>query len=187
MNYDLISLIVEIVSLIFVFVGGCFALKQWVTTLEYKRNDIVRPLIEDVRSNVTISTVMDIIDWNEGFYYDGKFHIDKNTSKKHLKDWTDDDLFKNIDETLSIFSYICYLKKAGSLKSADMHFFEYEIRRLFCNQHICNYLYSLYHWSKKLEVEMSFSYIVDYALKKKYVDKSFKYVGSPLYKCYLRI
>lgn len=186
--YELETLIVSIISLAFVFIGGCFALWQWHKNLVYKRAEIVQKLIESVRGNKSISTIMDMIDWNEDFTYDGKFHVHKGTKRTVLKDLSDDDLFKMIDHTLSTFSYVCYLKKAHTITSQDMRFFEYEIRRLVDNPHIANYLYSLYHWSKSLEVETSFSYVIKYCLNKKYLDRSFKkYSTTGIYTCYLAI
>ena len=187
MQYEFEALIVSIVTLVFMFIGGCFALWQWRQGLLYKRTEIVRELIEDVRQDDNVSTIMDIIDWNEDFFYNGKFIINRDTSRKNLKDISNDDLFKMIDHTLSIFSYICYLKLVRTIKVKDMRFFEYEIRRLVDNPHISNYLYSLYHWSKELGVSMSFSYLIDYCLKKKYLDASFKIYGKGnlKYECFL--
>lgn len=186
--YDLEELIVSIISLTFVFIGGCFALWQWYKSLVYKRAEIVQKLIDNVRCNKSVSTIMDMIDWNEDFVYNGKFQVDKNTTRNTLKNFSDDDLFKMIDQTLSTFSYICYLKKVHTITGKDMRFFEYEIRRLVDNPHIANYLYSLYHWSKSLGVEMSFSYVINYCIKKKYLDKSFKlYSLTGKYKCFLAI
>lgn len=192
MEYEFESLIVDIVSMIFVFAGGCFALWQWRKSLIYKRIEIVQTLIENTRQDKTVSMIMDIIDWNRDFYYDGKFLIQRETSHYDLKKLSDDEFFNKIDHTLSIFSYICYLKFVGTIKNSDMRFFEYEIRRLIDNSHIANYLYSLYHWSKSIEVDMSFSYLVDYGIKKKYIDKSFKVYNSDdenhsKYECYLKI
>lgn len=187
MQYEFETLLVNIITLIFMFVGGCFALWQWRKGLLYKRTEIVRALIEDVRQDDNVSTIMDIIDWNEDFYYNGKFIINREPPRKNLQDISNDDLFRMIDHTLSIFSYICYLKLVKTVQSKDMCFFEYEIRRLVDNPHISNYLYSLYHWAKGLGVPMSFSYLIDYCLKKKYLDADFKIYSenNSKYKCFL--
>ena len=80
-------------------------------------------------------------------------------------------LFKKIDKTLAHFSYICYLKKINILTKKDMRHFDYEIQRLADNEHIANYLHSLYHWSSDLGVTMSFSFLLDYCIRKKYLLK----------------
>ena len=184
-NFELATIILSSISLLFVLIGGVFALLQWQQGLKYKRSDIVKPLIDNVRSNENISMVMNMIDWDKCFNYDGEFHKELIPNDNPLKKYSDEQLFNIIDETLSIFSYICYLKKVGSLKKEDMRLFNYEIRRLFDNEHICNYLYSLYHWSLSLNVEMSFSHLIEYALTNKYLNQSFLEFNCREYKCYL--
>ena len=68
-----------------------------------------------------------------------------------------------------------------------MRFFEYELRRLCDNVHISNYLFSLYHWSSSLNVNMSFSYLIEYCYKNKILDHSFKNPKSSKYTLYLQI
>ncbi len=116
-------------SLVFAFVGGCFALWQWRRSLVYKRTEIIQKFIDTVRCDKDVSSIMDMTDWNEGFIYDGKFHISSRLSRMAMTDLSDDDLFVMIDKTLSIFNYICYLKKVHAIKRSDMKFFEYVIRR----------------------------------------------------------
>lgn len=188
MDYGYENLIVNILTLGLAFFGGLFALYQWHKSLVLKRTEIVRSMINSVRENKTIATIMDIIDWNEGFYYDGKFKI-CSPIRNTLQNLSNDDLFKMIDETLSVFSYICYLESVHVLVNIDMHFFEYEIRRLADNKHIRNYLYSLYHWSQSLGVNMSFSHLVKYCLAKGYLDKSFLQYDAKhsYYTCFLHI
>ena len=151
-----------------------------------KRAEIVHGLIETIRDNEDIATVMDIIDWNEAFSYDGKFHLRKSDSKE-LQDKSDDDLFYMIDKTLSHFSYVCYLRNQKVLKRKDMRSFEYCLKRIFDNYHIGNYLFSLYHWSKHLGTTMSFIFLIEYALKKGYLSESFTQRNSTDYTCYLEL
>lgn len=185
MGYECYILIVSVTSLFFVFIGGCFALWQWHKGLVYRRAEIVNSLIKDTRENGDVSLILDIADWDEGFYYDGEFVIDRNTCKSQLKNISDDEFFLKIDYTLSIFSHICYLKKVHAITKRDLACFEYELHRLADNEHICNYLYSIYHWSKDINVKMTFDYLVDYCIEKKYLDKSFKDEDSETYTCYL--
>ena len=157
-------------------------------SLVLKRTEIIKSLIENTRQDKTVSAIMDIIDWNNGLNYDGKFHITKNNST-FFNDISDDTLFKMIDHTLSIFSYICYLKSVNTITEKDIDFFEYEIHRLIDNEHIINYLYSIYHWSNKLKVKTSFIYLIEFCIKKKYIDTSFKTYSNnnPKYTCFLVI
>lgn len=181
-----ISNIIDVLSLLAVMIGGGFALKKWNTSIKERRSIIVQNLIEEVRGDNQIATVMDLIDWNEDFIYDGRFHLNPNSNRNCLKGMDDNSLFKMIDKTLSLFSYICYMKKKKIILNSDIVFFDYELKRLFDNQHITNYLFSLFHWSKHIEVEMSFKYLIDYGIKKKYLSKDFYSKSSNNYKCFLR-
>ncbi len=179
--------IISLLTLIIAVIGGFFALHKWKESIINKRSEIVKELIEKVRSDQKISTVMDIIDWNDSFTYNGKFELNNKINRESLNNVDDSSFFLMIDETLSHFSYICYLQKKKLLKKSDIKIFEYELRRLLDNVHICNYLFSLYHWSKKLKVSMSFEYLVKYGLKKGYLRRDFYKLSSINYKSYLII
>lgn len=179
--------IVGFSTLFFGIIGGGFALYQWRKSNVYKRGEIVKTLIEKVRDDEDIATIMDIIDWNKGFGYNGKFYIKEYTDRTSVVSMKDDELFKKIDKTLSHFSYICYLKYHHTLTDKDMKIFEYEIRRLVDNENVVNYLYSLFHWSSALNVAMSFEYLIKYCIKKGYIKNDFKEVYSKHYIQYIRL
>lgn len=189
MDYSFENLIISIISLAFVFIGGCFALWQYHKGLVYKRTEIVKDLIKNTRENEKISLVMGIIDWNEDFTYDGKFRIMKGTQREELQNISDEELFRMIDFTLSTFSYICYLRQVHTITRKEMQIFRYAIRRLADNVHISNYLYSLYHWSMSLNVDMSFSYLVKYCIVERLLNEDFTLYGNKdsFYQCYLEI
>lgn len=177
----------SLITLATVIIGGFFALHKWKESIVSKRLDTIKVLIEKIRNDSDISTIMDIIDWNEDVIYDGKFTVIKNSSRKSLEGIDDSTLFRMIDKTLAHFSFICYLKKKKSLKKSDMRIFDYQMRRLFDNRNICNYLYSLHHWSKKLNVSMSFKYLAEYGVKKRFLHVDFYFKNSSHYTCYLKI
>lgn len=184
---NFISEYYEGLGFIALVVGGIFALAQWNMQIKHKQAEIVQELICKVRDDEDISVIMDIIDWNEGIQYDGKFRVNDQVCKSGLADVSDDDLFKMIDKTLSHFSYICYLKERKILKEKEIKPFEYALRRLIDNPHIRNYLYSLYHWSKTLGVSCSFCYFIDYCVNKEYLSSDFMHYPSDNYKCFLVI
>ncbi len=179
--------IVSIVTFFAMIIGGCFALYQWRKGLCQRRSETVHILIKTVRDNEDIASIMDVIDWDKGFSYDGNFHICKDISLNDLKNISDDELSKKIDKTLVHFSYICYLKKLNILTHKDMRHFDYEIRRLADNKHIANYLHTLYHWSTYLGVSMSFSFLLDYCVRKNYLLKEIKEIKTLNYHNYLEI
>lgn len=167
----LCNYLLDVVGWIIAGLGGLFALFQWKKANDYKRADIVQALITKLRDEEDISFVMELIDWSKGLIYNGEFIISEDIKDKRIDNMGKDKLFSMIDKTLSHFSYICYLKKIGCLSQKDMYHFEYELRRLVDNEHIANYLYSLYHWSKSLHTECSFRYLIDYSLKNRLLIK----------------
>ena len=60
--------ILSIATFIAMLIGGCFALHQWRKGLCQKRAETVHILIKTVRDNEDIASIMDIIDWDEGFF-----------------------------------------------------------------------------------------------------------------------
>ena len=100
----------DCVSLILAAIGGFFALHQWKKSNIYKRGEIVEKLIKAVRDDEDIATIMDVVDWNDGIEYDGKFYISQTVERSDLNQLDDEELFKKVDKTLAHFSYICYLR-----------------------------------------------------------------------------
>lgn len=172
----------ELVSLVTAVIGGAFALYQWTKSNMYKRGDIVESLIKAINDDPDIATIMDICDWNDGFIYNGKFTISRAASRSDLVGMDSEELFKKIDRTLAHFSYICYLNSKKALTKKEMVIFNYKIKRLAENIHIANYLFSLYHWSDSLGVQMSYIYLAEYCVKKGYLHKDFKERTSKYYK-----
>ena len=177
----------DVFTLLLAVIGGTFALSQWITQVKHKRDEIVRDLICKVRDDEDISSIMDVIDWDEGILYDGKFSISPKCRSRDLKELDGEKLFKKIDKTLSHFSYVCYLEANKTLGKKDIAVFEYELRRIVDNEHIRNYLYSLYHWSKYLRVKCSFEYLIQYSIERKYLKREFRRRNSKCYECYLRV
>ena len=109
---------------------------------------------------------MDVCDWNDEIEYDGKNFV-KPIERKDLNQRGNEELFKKVDKALAYSSYFCYLKSQKTLTKEDMIVFDYEIKRLAVKPHIANYLYSLYHWSTSIGVQMSYVYLVDYCIEQK--------------------
>lgn len=176
--------IINVASLIAVIIGGAFALYQWKKGNVYKRTEIVEKLIETVRTDSDISSIIELIDW-EQLTYDGDFYLKIEQSDESFNYVYEKDLSKKIDKTLAHFSYICYLKKQHTLTKKDMKIFDYEIRRFVDNNDIANYLFSLYHYSKSLNVHMPFSYLVEHCVKKGVISNDFYDLESENYECFL--
>ncbi|MDO4983203.1 MAG: hypothetical protein Q4E35_06575 [Eubacteriales bacterium] len=174
---DAIDLILQFLTFALALIGGIIALIKWSQQIRQNRAEKVKELICKVRDDEDIAMIMDIIDWNDGFYYNGKFCL----CNRSCLSIDDDTLFKKIDKTLSHFSYICYLKKRKVFSKQDIVNYEYGLRRLTDNRHIANYLYTIYHWSRYLNVHCSFHYLIDYSLRKGYLEKDFVNMSSKHY------
>ena len=175
----------ETAALIFSVIGGIVGLKQWIKGNDYKRAAIVKELITQVRDDKEIASVMDYVDWSEGFYYDGKFHFKESADNAAIKD--EQHLFVAVDRTLAHFNYICYLKSLGIFHKKDMKVFEYALQRLLDNEHICNYLHSLSLWTEILGVSCSYKHLIDYGKKKHLVSGGFGKKDSNEYHCFLDV
>lgn len=162
-------------------IGGLFALLQWSRSKEMERAELEKNLIEKVNDDEIISKVMNMIDWDKGLEYDGEFSINSEISE-HIEF---DDIELSVDKTLAHYSYICYLNERRIFKAADIVPFEYDLSRIFNNPHICNYLYTMYHFSDKNNVKCSFYYLITYGLKRGFINKSFKNRNTDNYTYFL--
>ena len=184
-TFYLLTIILGITTCITAIIGIFIGMIQWSKRTTYKRIEIVSDLFEKIRSNESVRRITAMIDWNDYFLYDGKFKKQHDADDKYGINITEKQLFDFIDETLSIFDYMVYLLSLDILKENDMFPFEYNLKRIFQNIHIANYLYSLNLWCHKLNVNCSFHYLIDYGLKKLYLLNDFNDKESQNYHCYL--
>lgn len=176
---------VESFALIISCIGGAFGLYQWRKGNIIKRAEIMKKLISQIREDKEIASSIELIDWGDGFEYDGKFHFKNEKAKEILID--EHNLFCSIDKTLSFFNYICYLRSLHIFKRKDLNIFDYNIRRLFDNTDICNYLHSLALWSNYLNISCSYEQLIKYGKKRGFVSKDFGTKRKSRYECFLCI
>ena len=152
-----ISDIIALLSFISIIVGGIFALKKWNINQKLKRAEYIKTLFDEIRSNPKI--VFYLFEY-DSIWYNEKFHGSK-------------DLESNIDYTLSYFSYICYLRNNNIITKSDFNNFRYQLERILNNQQFKNYIYNLYHFSKRVNQPISFVELFKYAKNNGYFDKDF--------------
>lgn len=152
-----ISDIIAILSFISIIVGGIFTLNKWNVNLKLKRAEYIKALFDEIRSNPKI--VFYLFEY-DSIWYDEKFHGSK-------------ELESNIDYTLSYFSYICYLRNNNIITKSEFNYFRYELERILNNQQFKNYIYNLYHFSKRVNQPISFVDLFQYAKDNGYFDKDF--------------
>ena len=151
--------IIAAVTLIIAVIAGFRAMAQWKESKRIKRAEYIKELTDRIRSDDDIAQTLDLIEYNR-FKYSEDFHGSGEPERK-------------VDKTLSFFSYICYLKKQRLLSPDEFRFFDYEVTRIFQNRDIVNYLYNLYHFSKKQKRPISFCYLVEYGLENSLLNKNF--------------
>lgn len=122
-----ISDIIAGLSYISLVIGGVFAFVKWNASVKVRRAEYIDKLYSK-RSDDRIRKVLYMFDYTEGWY-------------DRLKD--DDELEIKIDDTLSFYSYICYLKNKKLLKDDEFNFFRYDIERILSNKGVMRYFNDL--------------------------------------------
>ena len=150
--------LIAAVTLILAVIAGFRALAQWKESKRIKRAEYIKELTDKIRTDDDIVEIMGLIEYDR-FNYNLEFHHSE--------------LEKQVDKTLSFFSYICYLKKQKILSPDEFRFFDYEVTRIFQNMDMVNYLYNLYHFSQNQNRPISFCYLVEYGLNTGLLDKDF--------------
>lgn len=156
-NECVISLFFSFATFLSLIIGGIFALKQWSTECKLKSADYIISLTDKIRTDTNIAFYL--FEYNQR-WYDIHFHSGSETEKK-------------VDYTLSFFNYVCYLATQKIITTADFDFFKYQINRVLLNEQCQDYLYNLYHFSKKSGLPTSFPELFNYAKENKYIDDLF--------------
>ncbi len=166
---------IELVQIISIFfgvasglIGGIITYRRWSKSLSLKRADYVHELCNRIRTNKLISDAIYIIDYSSN-WYTRDFH----SSGLSDKDDETPSIEAKIDYALTYFSYICYLYLKQIIFEEDFVFFKYHIHRICQNKQVINYLYNIYHFSDKFNLECSFHYLIEYAKNNRLLDLDF--------------
>ncbi|GHT29534.1 hypothetical protein AGMMS49574_06550 [Bacteroidia bacterium] len=124
----------SLISLLFVLIGGCFALYQWQSSIKTKRAEFINQILEKLRFDKELTKTMYIVDYDQN-WYSNKFH------NSELED--------SIDKLFSYLDYICYLKHTKNITKTEFQIFQYEIHRVCVSNSTKSYLWNLYHFSKR--------------------------------------
>ena len=147
------------ISLILVIIGAPFAYYKWRRDVALKKADYINELTDKIRTDPLIVETLYLLDYGES-WYSIEFHSGCDMEVK-------------IDKTLSYFSYICYLKDRRIISNKEFKFLKYKIERILINPGVQDYLYNLYHFSKKSNLPISFHYLFEYGKKHKFFDADF--------------
>jgi hypothetical protein len=148
-----------LISLIFIAFGGSFALWQFYTNTKIKRAEFLNQILEKLRFDENLTVTMSVIDYNQN-WYDTNFH--------------NSEFEGNIDKLFSYLNYICYLKFTRNIKNTEFKICQYEINRVCVSISTKQYLWNLYHFSKKNNTDCSFQYLINYGVEKNLFPIDFK-------------
>ena len=148
----------SLISIILIIVGGFFALKKWNLELKTKRAEFLEQINLNIRSDDKLAEITYLIEYDFSWYNEN-FHGNKTG------------LEFSVDRFLAYFDYICYLKKLGNFTKKEMMIFQYRIIRIFNSPCVRNYLWNIYHFSKKSKTCCSFTNLINYGIKNRLIDK----------------
>lgn len=143
-----------------VLLGATYAGLQWKNNIRFERARYMEQLIEKITTDEDIVDVLFMIEYSEKWYTEN-FHGNKNLELK-------------VDKTLSFLSYICYLRVKKIITEAEFEFFKYQLVHTLSDTQVEDYLYNLYHFTQKYCTEMTFRYLLEYAISNNLFDKDFK-------------
>ncbi|MBQ6922946.1 MAG: hypothetical protein IJQ66_07650 [Clostridia bacterium] len=132
---EVLTLISIIVTFSIGITGFAFTVYQIAKSNKVKHAEFIEELLRNIRLNERVIEATYLIDYNRNWYNDA-FHGGSENEK-------------NIDALFSQLDFICYLYFESLLKKKDFSIFKYEIKRVCHNSQCRNYLWDLYHWSKK--------------------------------------
>lgn len=160
------------ISIIIAFIGGFFALYKWSQSVKLRKAEYIGHIIEKLRFDKEMSETMYMIDY------------DKNWYNENFHSGTDGVEYK-VDKLFSYLSYICYLSDSKHIGKKEFAFLEYELKRVCKSSNSQNYLWNLYHFSKKNNTPCSFEKLVEYGLENHIFNSEFENCQSTYYHQYL--
>ena len=151
--------IYELIIIATSIIAGGFALFQWRQSYRLKRAELVKEASCTIRDDKDIASVLYTIDYGEKWYnWDFTYHHD---------------IEAKYDKAFAYFNYICYLRHKGIFSKSEFRIFEYRIQRMSRSESFMDYLFNLYHFSKKMNQDISFYYLLNYMKKKKLLEDDF--------------
>lgn len=156
---DIIEIIVSLCTLAIAIYGVFFGIRQYKRNVNITNEQLVANLIDKIRNDVEVKEMIQAVDYNT-FIYDRFFHTSKNPLERKL------------DKTLTYFTQLVYMKELRIVMKRNFAIFEFEILRIISNEHIQNYLYNIYHFSKKCGANCPFEELIKFGVKMKIIDEN---------------
>lgn len=150
----------QIITLITVVLGGCFALFQWNNSEKVRKAALMKELLQKVREDPDFCEVLYMIDYWEKEWYPDEFKKDHELEEK-------------VDKVFTLFDYICFLKNNRILSKSEFLIFKYEILRLSSDKSSVRYLYNIYHFSRTNGQKCSFHNLIKYMYRNNLLPENF--------------
>lgn len=165
--------IYELIFLILTTIGGFFALFQWQQGNKIKRAELLKEALTRIRDDEEFASVLYDIDYGVEWYTVA--FVNEHTREQKF------------DKVFAYFDYLCYLKNKHILSKSEFRIFEYRITRMVRNDSFLDYMFNLYHFSKRNQTDMSFHHLLTYLRKNNLLNEDFWDVHSRRYKKLLNI
>lgn len=159
----------DVIEAVFVVFGGAFALCRWRRNSKVRKSEYLNSLMDKLRSDDDMKETLKEFEYNASWY----------TSDFHKGECG---LEQKVDKLLQYYTYICYLQNNGLLNDKEFLLFKYEIKHTLFNYGVQDYLYNIYHFSKRMNTDedkdgvnksFSFYYLIKFGVKENIIDKDF--------------
>lgn len=170
-NLVKVSLFLGIISSIAVIISAIVAFVQWKKTKKFHRIEYIQNLRSKMYDDKDIAEVLYMFDYDLP-WYSADFH---NTKHPQIE----------VDKTLSFLEYACYLLNKKLIEKEDMFQIKYDIDRAIGNFQVQDYLYNLYHWTKRSRTQISFPNFLQYGQDNGFISKDFEETDNSKYHKYL--
>lgn len=124
------------IQILFTTTAGIFALFLFRQSNKEKRNKYVSDILNKFYGDTDIRTII--------------YSVDSGKNTKEIK--FGGQFEQQADKTIQYFDYLGYLIKEGELKPKDLRPFKYEIKRVFNNETVQEYI----EWLKTIGVTLDY-------------------------------
>lgn len=156
MNFDSAecSCIIQFASLVFVAVGGVFALCQWRRRVKESEARFLKSLLDEFYGGVMVKFAQ-MVDYGAWRYGD---------------DFHGSELEPLTDQAMSMAAYVCYLFLNKIIDADEFRFFKYDIDRLVDHYGVRDYLYNIHHFARRTKSGSPFCWLCDYGKKTGHIN-----------------
>jgi len=138
-------------------VGAIWVFYKWHVSQMQRDAELLERLVDKIRIG-EVRKFIDMCDYETPWYGPEvhKAHGDNNSFK--------------VDHALTTLSGLCYMRESGLISRKAFAFFEYDFELLFSDPQVIDYMYNLYHNSKKEHMSFPFKCLLRYGYKRKLIS-----------------